>query len=91
MLGDFPWLEEALAHPHRDAAGYPVLDLPYLVLMKLASSRVQDIADITRMPGMASDEELVRVREVTARYASEGADDLEALIYLGRLETGKTV
>lgn len=89
ILGDFPWIEEALAHPRYDAAGYPVLDLPYLVLMKMASSRVQDIADIARMLGLASDEEVDRVREVVARYAPEEAEDLESLIYLGRLETGK--
>jgi|YelNatPaOPRAMG01_1025707.scaffolds.fasta_scaffold19831_7 hypothetical protein len=89
VLGDFPWLEEALAHPREDPAGYPVLDLPYLVLMKMASSRAQDIADITRMLGLASDEELARVREVVARYAPEEAEDLETLIYLGQLEMGK--
>lgn len=87
--GDFPWLEEALAHPRQDAAGYPVLDLPYLVLMKMASSRAQDIADIARMLGLASDEELARVREAVARYAPEEAEDLESLIHLGRLEMGK--
>lgn len=89
ILGDFPWLEEALAHPRQDAAGYPVLDLPYLVLMKMASSRAQDIADIARMLGLASDDELARVREVVARYAPEETEDLESLIYLGQLEMGK--
>lgn len=91
ILGDFPWLEEALASPRRDAAGYPVLDLPYLVLMKMASSRAQDIADIVRMLGLASEEEVARVRETVARYAPEEAEDLESLIYLGQLEMGKTI
>lgn len=90
LLGDSPWLEEALASPRRDAAGYPVLDLPYLVLMKMASSRAQDIADIVRMLGLASEEEVARVREVVARYAPEEAEDLDSLIYLGQLEMGKT-
>jgi hypothetical protein len=42
LLGSQPWLEEALAHPERDPAGYPVLGLPYLVLMKMAASRGRD-------------------------------------------------
>ncbi len=89
VLGDSPWLEEALASPRRDVAGYPVLDLPYLVLMKMASSRAQDIADMVRMLGLASEEEVARVREMVARYAPEEAEDLDSLIYLGRLEMGK--
>lgn len=86
VLGDYPWLDEALAHPRRDPAGFPVLDLPYLVLMKLAASRVQDTADLSRMLGLASDEELAAVRAVVTRYAPAEVDDLESLIYLGRFE-----
>lgn len=86
VLGDYPWLDKALAHPRQDAAGFPVLDLPYLVLMKLAASRVQDTADLSRMLGLASDEELAKVRAVVARYAPTEVDDLESLIYLGRFE-----
>lgn len=89
ILDDYAWLDEALAHPQQDPAGYPVLALPYLVLMKMASSRVQDMADISRMLGLASAEELARVREVVARYAPQETDDLESLIYLGQLEMGK--
>jgi hypothetical protein len=86
ILGDYPWLDEALAHLRQDPAGYPVLDLPYLVIMKVAASRAQDTADLARMLGLASDEELIRVRAVIARYAPEEMDDLESLIYLGRFE-----
>ena len=89
ILGDYPWLDEALAHPQRDLAGYPILDMPYLVLMKMISVRVQDTADVSRMLGLASEEELTRVRQVVARYAPEEADDLESLIYLGQVEMGK--
>jgi hypothetical protein len=86
VLGDDPWLDEALAHPRQDPAGFPVLDLPYLVLMKLIASRLQDVADLSRMLGLASDEELAAVRAVVARYAPTEMDDLESLIYLGRFE-----
>ena len=86
VLGDDPWLDEALAHPRQDPAGFPVLDLPYLVLMKMESSLAQDVADLSRMLGLASDEELAAVRAVVARYAPTEMDDLESLIYLGRFE-----
>jgi hypothetical protein len=86
ILGDYAWLEEALAHPRQDPAGYPVLDLPYLVLMKVASSRGRDLGDLTTMLGLASEEELARVRDVVARYAPDEADDVESLIYLGQVE-----
>jgi hypothetical protein len=89
ILGDYPWLDDALAHPRQDPTGYPVLALPYLVLMKMASSRVQDTADLSRMLGLASEEELSQVREIAARYAPGEVEDLEALIYLGRVEMGK--
>ncbi|TEU11256.1 MAG: hypothetical protein E3J21_24095 [Anaerolineales bacterium] len=86
VLGDDPWLDEALAHPRQDLAGFPVLDLPYLVLMKMESSRGRDFGDLTTMLGLASDEELSSVRAVVARYAPGEVDDLESLIYLGRFE-----
>jgi hypothetical protein len=86
ILGDYAWLEEALAHPRQDPAGYSVLDLPYLVLMKVASSRGRDLGDLTTMLGLASEEELARVRDVVARYAPDEADDVESLIYLGQVE-----
>jgi len=86
ILGDYPWLDEALSRLRRDPAGLPILDLPYLVIMKLAASRVQDTADLSRMLGLASDKELERVRAAVARYAPDTADDLTSLIYLGKLE-----
>jgi len=89
ILGEYPWLDEALAHARRDPAGYPVLDLPYLVIMKIASSHAQDVADLSRMFGLASEEELARVRAAVALFAPDETDDLESLIYLGQVEMGK--
>jgi len=86
ILGSYLWLSEALAHVQHDPAGYPVLDLPYLVIMKLIASRVQDTADLSRMLGLASDADLTRVRQVVARYAPDDLADLESLIFLGRFE-----
>ena len=89
ICGDYPWLDKALLYPRQDPAGYPVLDLPYLVLMKMGAVRVQDMADVSRMLGLASEEELTRVQAIVTRYAPDEADDLESLIYLGQVEMGK--
>jgi hypothetical protein len=89
LLGEQPWLNEALTQQARDPAGYPVLALPYLVLMKLESSRARDVGDLTTMLGWADDETLAAVRDVVARYRPADSQDLESLIYLGRLERGE--
>lgn len=83
-----PWLAQALleAERNRDAQGLPVLSLPYLVLMKFQAGRVQDLADITRMLGQASDEALNAVRDLFAQYSPTDLEDLESLVLLGRME-----
>lgn len=86
LLGTQPWLEEALQKPQTDPAGYPVLGLPYLILMKLAASRGQDFGDITTMLGWADDAALAAVRQTIARYSPQDAADLESLIYIGQQE-----
>jgi len=58
------------------------------VLMKLEASRLQDIADLARMLGLASESERERVRAAVARYVPDALEDLESLIYLGMLEMG---
>ncbi len=82
----FAWIDDAFQRERRDAAGFPVLDLPYLVLMKLETSRAQDLADLSKMLGLAADDELDRTRECVVRHMPDAAQDLESLIYLGRLE-----
>lgn len=86
--GHEPWWVEALAKSqvNRDAQGLPILPLPYLVLMKFQSGRVQDIADITRMLGQADNATLEAVRDLFKQYAPSDLPDLESLITLGRLE-----
>jgi hypothetical protein len=86
IYGRYPWLDKALAHPHRDAAGYPVIGLPYLVLLKMWATRNQDWADITRMLSTATDEQIAEVRKMIAQHSPEDSDDLETMIYLGKRE-----
>ncbi|MBI4492411.1 MAG: hypothetical protein HY690_06420 [Chloroflexi bacterium] len=76
------------AQQNRDPAGLPILPLPYLVLMKLEASRAIDVADLARMLGQADRPMLERVRAVVGRDRPEDLDDLEHLIYLGKLEVG---
>ncbi len=58
--------------------------------MKLKSSRTQDMSDSARMLGLASDEEIKRVKEVINRYSPQDVEDIESLIYLGKLELDST-
>jgi len=88
LYGTQPWLEEALAAPERDPARFPVLALPYLVLMKLHAGRVQDIADVATMLGWADDTAIAAVRAAVDRFSAADREDLESLIYLGRRERG---
>ncbi|NHZ72351.1 MAG: hypothetical protein GWP17_04625 [Aquificales bacterium] len=86
LLGSQPWLEEALAHPELDPAGYPVLGFPYLILMKMNASRGRDFGDITTMLGWAEPETLDKVRTVVATYSPQDSKDLESLIFIGQQE-----
>lgn len=80
------WFDTALNETQRDAAGYPVIALPYLVLLKLDRSRAHDIGDLSRMLGWADENMLERVRQIVARYSPQDVEDLESLIFLGQQE-----
>jgi len=84
------WWPEALARAatNRDAQGFPVLTLPYLVLSKLRAGRVQDMADAARMLGQADETSLQEVRRVIGELQAVLLEDLESLISLGKLEAG---
>lgn len=83
------WLSEALRDLRRDPQGLPVLSRPYLVLMKVQSGRAQDLADASRMLGLASEDERQVTRTLFERYMPEAKEDLESLITLGKLEAGE--
>lgn len=89
LESDEAWVDEALRSPTQDPQGLPVLSLPYLVLMKLISSRTQDLADISRMMGGASESEIADVLLVVTRHLPGAVDDLKSLIHLGKLERGQ--
>ena len=86
LLGSEPWLEDALQNAVSDPAGYPTIALPYLILLKMNAQRAQDWADVSRMLGWASDEDLNKVRAVFETYAPADVEDLESLIFIGKKE-----
>jgi hypothetical protein len=86
LESDEDWAEEAIIHPNYAPDGLPVISLPYLILMKLRASRTQDLADISRMLGGASEETLQEIRQVIGKWFREALEDLESLIVLGKLE-----
>ena len=86
IMLDEAWVREAIAHAVRSTDGLPYADLPCLVLMKLKASRVQDLADVSRMLGAAGEKALARVRKTIRKHAPGDLQDLESLISLGKLE-----
>ena len=86
IFGRYKWLKDALSNTKADPAGYPVIGLPYLVLMKMAAQRTRDMGDLGTMLGWASDADLEDVRSVFRRYAPEDLEDLESFIFIGKLE-----
>ena len=77
---------EALNTAVRDADDRPFVSLPFLVLMKLESGRLQDLADISRMLGCADEASVDEVRTIIAQYRPQDMDDLESMHHLGKLE-----
>ncbi len=80
------WAKEAIERFRTGPDGQPYIDLPYLVLMKLRSGRAQDIADISRMMGNAEEASVEKTKQIVGRHFPEDLEDLESLIYLGKLE-----
>ncbi|HUG34020.1 MAG TPA: hypothetical protein VMJ90_04575, partial [Anaerolineales bacterium] len=86
IFGHEVWLKKALSDPGKDPAGYPVIRLPYLVMMKMNAQRTRDMGDLGTMLGWASDADLDAVRAVVKQYAPEDLEDLESLIFIGKRE-----
>ena len=80
------WAADALKFPNFQK-NIPVIPLPYLILMKLLAGRMQDLADITRMLGQATEQQLTQIRTVIAQYQPDALEDIESMVMLGKLET----
>ena len=86
LFGHYRWLNKAFAQIQTDMASYPVISLPFLVILKMAANRGRDVGDLSTMLGWATDDVLNQIRAVVARYAPEDRDDLESLIFIGQKE-----
>jgi hypothetical protein len=86
------WVEEAFAAARADnVTGDRVMPLPFLILMKLDASRVQDQADMSHILGRCSLETVEHVVDTVRRhYTSDpaAADDVRHYATLGRWEYG---
>ena len=58
--------------------------------MKFQACRTQDLADVSRLFGLASDEIRELTRAIFTKWEAGGLPDLESLIVLGELEFGST-
>ncbi len=81
-----PWAREAVERPNHAPDGTPIIPLEYLVILKLDAGSPQDVADLVRMLGAASEHSLDLVRRAVARYRPNASEDVESLVELGRLE-----
>jgi hypothetical protein len=84
------WLDKAFASPGRDAAGYPVMPRPYLMLLKMEAGRPQDWVDVQRMLRDTPASERSATRTLIARYVPELVEDFDSLITLADWEFGTT-
>jgi len=83
-----PWLDDALAQPVYESAGYPVLSRPYLVLIKLQAGRTQDLADVQRLLGQTPSTERTAIRTLVETFSPELVEDYDSLVSLADLEFG---
>ncbi|MFL5802507.1 MAG: nucleotidyl transferase AbiEii/AbiGii toxin family protein, partial [Roseiflexaceae bacterium] len=88
LAGQAPWLRQVLAYPGYDAAGYPVMPRPYLMLLKMEAGRGQDLIDVQRMLRDTPSSERTSTRALIERYAPEMVEDYDALIQLADIEFG---
>lgn len=84
-----PWVGVAIANPNTAPDNLPIIELPYLIIMKLQASRGIDMGDLTRMLGGADRTALELVRKTVKTYLPDAVEDLESLIVLGKLEMGE--
>jgi len=81
-----PWARAAVEHPVRSGEGWPIIPLPYLVVMKVEAGRERDLRDVATMLAHADAAALEEVRTAVSRYVPDAAEDLESLLVIGQLE-----
>lgn len=77
------------AQNNRDLQGLPVAPLKAQVWLKLRAGRSVDAGDLSRLLGLATDQQIAEVRAFLYEHADPlDTQDFESLVQLGRLEFG---
>lgn len=79
------WVTAALNSPIQTPEGLQIIDLPYLIILKLSATRAVDISDIVGMIQHATDEEKSRIREVIETHRSDLLEDFEQFRAIAKL------
>ena len=92
FIGQENWWPELIAEAqsNRDKQELPVLPLRGQVWLKLQAARTIDAGDLSRLLGLASDEQIVQARQFMQASADKrDLHDFDSLVTLGRLEFGE--
>lgn len=82
-ISDQPWADIALNEAQTASFfEFPVLPVQYLILMKLAASRMQDIADIGRIVKHADELTRLQIRAAVKKFRPQDLEDLEQIILI---------
>lgn len=86
LTWDDKWISTAVDNPGKqDELGNSIIALPYLVLMKLDSSRAKDTGHLESILGFPQNKHLLpEVRKVITKYRPNYVDDLETEIILSQ-------
>lgn len=85
LYSDDEWFTRAFTSS-QEANDIKVIPFEYLILLKLKASRIQDLADCSKMLGAASNKTIQRTRDLIMKYCSNDIEDFEALVQLGQYE-----
>jgi hypothetical protein len=82
---DQSWVSAALDFPIKTPEDLPVIDLPYLLILKLAATRAVDISDIVGMLQQANELEKQRIRQIIATHRPDLLEDFEQFEAIAQL------
>ncbi|MEM8502717.1 MAG: hypothetical protein AAF716_06140 [Cyanobacteria bacterium P01_D01_bin.1] len=79
------WVAAAIDTPIKTAEGLQIIDLPYLIILKLSATRAVDIGDIVGMLQHATEDETARIRQVIKTHRSDLIEDFEQFNAIAQL------
>ena len=82
---DQSWVSAALDFPIKTPEGLPVIDLPYLLILKLSATRAVDISDIVGMLQQANEIEKQRIRQIIAAHRLDLLEDFDQFAAIAQL------